>query len=150
VHSEENDLRQKRNLIFEDGSCMSLPAGKVLEGALAPAALDILYEVGFEFADFPDIPTIGKGSGIFRLPNVDDCLIDLGVPGLSYALSGMSPFTIGALAYGIPMFFFNTWRMTAAEIKEAQQALKEKGLPVPSPPKINLLSRCHNRSLSPT
>ena len=90
---------------------------KVMIGALVPAALDIGYEVGYEFYGLPDVPTYGKGSGSFRLPNLDDALIDLGVPLVSYLLTGMSDYTVGTLAYGVPMFIFNTWRMTIAEIK---------------------------------
>jgi len=127
---------------------MSAEAGKVLVGSLVPAALDIIYEVGYQFADFPDVPTIGKGSGGFRLPNLDDCLIDLGVPGLSYITSGMSPFTIGALAFGIPMFLFNTWRMTVAEIKAGPGVLSKEAQPAHPMQRTFLLSRCFNRSIS--
>lgn len=99
---------------------------KVLAGALVPTALDIAYEVGYEFGGLPDIPTIGRGSGSFRLPNLDDVLIDLGVPLVSYLLTGMSDYTVGTLAYGVPMFIFNTWRMTSAEIKAGPGVLASK------------------------
>jgi len=99
---------------------------KVVAGALVPMALDIMYEAGYEFYGFPDIPTYGKGSGGFRLPNLDDVLIDLGVPFLSYIITGMSDYTVGTLAYGVPMFIFNTWRMTVAEILAGPGVLASK------------------------
>ncbi|GAI99207.1 unnamed protein product, partial [marine sediment metagenome] len=71
---------------FTDEETRRLGLG--LLGAFATALLDIAYEVGYEFFGLPDIGTLGKGSGGFRLPNLDDVIIDLGTPaGLALAAS---------------------------------------------------------------
>lgn len=106
-------------------------AVNALAGAGLTAGLDIGYEIGYEFGGFPDIGTFGKGSGGLRLPNLDDVVIDLGTPsilGLAAFLTGdkdLFEAAVGSAAYGLPMFFFNMWRMTAAEMKAGPGVLKK-------------------------
>ncbi|GAI41542.1 unnamed protein product [marine sediment metagenome] len=99
---------------------------EALAGSLLTVALNIGYEIGYKFWGFPDIGTWGKGSGGFRLPNLDDVLIDLGLPLFLYGLTGLSAFTVGSLAFGLSMFLFNTFRMTMAEIEAGPGVLSSK------------------------